>query len=168
MDDYAEVRSVKVLHELGLTEDMVRDHVIRPERVNAAALRIELRDAGDGDDDPSNPPLSGLFYSLNVQKLSRDLHDVLSGCVVGYPYPASVPGWSSGRPFDDERLCWLASFGRRSPHCDGGFSQAWHHRRHDKSTNHARQTVRPRREEGYTTWPYLRQGWLLKQQWTRR
>ena len=69
MDDYAEVRSVKVLHELGLTEDMVRDHVIRPEHVNAATLRIELRDAGDGDDDPSNPPLSGLFYSLNVQKI---------------------------------------------------------------------------------------------------
>src|SRR5271157_3313770 len=95
MDDYAEVRSVKVLHELGLTEDMVRDHVIRPERVNAAALRIELRDAGDGDDDRSNPPPSGLFYNLNVQKLSRDLHDLLSGCVVGYPFPASVPGWSS-------------------------------------------------------------------------
>jgi CubicO group peptidase (beta-lactamase class C family) len=64
---------------------MVRDHVIRPEHVNAAVLRVELHDVGDGDDDPSTPPPpSGLFYRLNVQKLRSDLHNLLSGCVVGY------------------------------------------------------------------------------------
>ena len=85
MEDYTEVRLVEILHKLGLTEEMVRDHVIRPEPVKAAALRLELRDVGDGDDDLSNPPPpSGMFYCLNVQKLSRDLHDLLSGCLVGY------------------------------------------------------------------------------------
>jgi CubicO group peptidase (beta-lactamase class C family) len=85
MDDHADVRSVEILHKLGLTEDMVRNHVNRPHHVADAALRIELRDAGDGDDDPSSPPPpSGVFYRLNTEKLSRDLHDLLSGCVAGY------------------------------------------------------------------------------------
>jgi len=36
-------------------------------------------------DDPTEaPPPSGLFYRLNVQKLSGDLHDLLSGCLAGY------------------------------------------------------------------------------------
>jgi hypothetical protein len=85
MEDYAEVRLVEILHKLGLTEEMVRHHVIRPDHLKAASLRVEVRDVGDGDDDPSNPPPpSGLFYRLNVQRLSRDLHDLLSGCVAGY------------------------------------------------------------------------------------
>ena len=36
-----------------LTEEMVRAHVIRPDHINAAVLRVELHDAGDGGDDPS-------------------------------------------------------------------------------------------------------------------
>jgi hypothetical protein len=90
MEDHVEVRLVEILHQLGLTEEMVRDHVIRRDHVKAAVVRIELRDVelrdvGEGDDDPWNPPpCSGLFYRLNVQKLSRDLHDLLSRCVAGY------------------------------------------------------------------------------------
>ena len=53
MEDHAGVTRVDVLRQLGLTEQMVRDHVIRPDHVKAAALHIELRDAGDGDDDAS-------------------------------------------------------------------------------------------------------------------
>jgi CubicO group peptidase (beta-lactamase class C family) len=85
MQDYAEVRLVEILHKLGLTTEMVRDHVFRPDHVNEAHLHIELHEVGDGDHDPSDPPPpSGRFYRLNVQKLSRDLHDLLSGCVAGY------------------------------------------------------------------------------------
>jgi CubicO group peptidase (beta-lactamase class C family) len=85
MEDCGEVRLDEILHKLGLTEEMVRRHVIRPDHVETATLHIELRDAGDVEDDPSDPPPpSGLFYRLNVQKLNRDLHDLLSRCVVGY------------------------------------------------------------------------------------
>lgn len=85
MEDFAGVRLVDILHRIGLTEEMVRRHVMRPEHVEAAKLRIELRDAGDVDDDAGDlPPPSGLFYRLNVQKLSRDLHALLSVCVAGY------------------------------------------------------------------------------------
>lgn len=85
MEDHAEVRSVEILHKLGLTEEMVRDHVMRPNHIKTAALHIELHEVGDGDDDPRNPPPpSGVFYRLNVEKLRRDLHDLLSGCVAGY------------------------------------------------------------------------------------
>ena len=85
MDDHARVRLVEILHKLGLTEETVRDHVILPDHVRNAVLRIELHNVGDGDNDPTEaPPPSGLFYRLNVQKLSGDLHDLLSGCLAGY------------------------------------------------------------------------------------
>jgi hypothetical protein len=103
MEDYAEVRLVEILHKLGLTEEMVRNHVFRPDHVREAALRIELHDVGDGDDDPTDPPPpSGLFYRLNVQKLSRDLHDLLSGCVAGY----SIQLRRYGQTIFDQQLNW--------------------------------------------------------------
>jgi hypothetical protein len=103
MEDRADLRLVEILHKLGLTEQMVRDHVFRPDHVNAAALRIELHDAGEGDDDPSDPPPpSGLFYRLNVQKLSSDLHDLLSACVVGY----SMQLRRYGRTIFDRQWNW--------------------------------------------------------------
>ena len=103
MADHAEVRLVEILHELGLTEEMVRDHVIRPDHVKAAALGIELHDVGEGDDDPNNPPPpSGLFYRLNVQKLSNDLHDLLSGCLAGY----SMQLRRYGRTIFDQQWNW--------------------------------------------------------------
>jgi CubicO group peptidase (beta-lactamase class C family) len=103
MEGHAEIRSVEILRKLGLTEDMVRDHVIRPDHVKAAALRIELHDVGEGDDDSSDPlPPSGLFYRLNVQKLSRDLHDLLSVCVVGY----SMQLRRYGRTLFDQQWNW--------------------------------------------------------------
>jgi CubicO group peptidase (beta-lactamase class C family) len=115
MEDYAEVRLVEILHKLGLTEEMVQDHVIRPDHVKAAALRIELRDVGDGDDDPSSPPPpSGLFYRLNVQKLSRHLHDLLSNCVVGY----SMQLRRYGRTIFDQQWNWSKTPG------DGGIAWA--------------------------------------------
>jgi CubicO group peptidase (beta-lactamase class C family) len=103
MEDHADIRLVEILNRLGLTEQMVRDHVIRPDHVKVADLRIELRDAGDGDDDPSDPPPpSGLFYRLNVEKLSRDLHDLLSPCVVGY----SMQLRRYGRTIFDRQWLW--------------------------------------------------------------
>jgi Beta-lactamase len=104
MEDYAEVRLVKILHKLGLTEEMAWDHVMLPDHVKAAAaLHIELHDVGDGDDDPSNPPPpSGLFYRLNVQKLSRNLNNLLSGCVAGY----SMHLRRYGQTIFDEQWNW--------------------------------------------------------------
>src|SRR5688572_20987527 len=64
MGDPADARSVEILHKLGLTEGMVRDHVFRPDHVTAAALRVELREPGD--DPADGPPPSGWFYRLNV------------------------------------------------------------------------------------------------------
>lgn len=84
MEDFAGVRSVDILHKLGLTEEMVRAHVMRPEHVEAARLRIEPHDVGAGVAEPDGPPPTGLLYRLNVEKLSRDLHALLSVCVAGY------------------------------------------------------------------------------------
>jgi CubicO group peptidase (beta-lactamase class C family) len=85
VEDHIDARSVEILHKLGLTEDMVRDHVFLPDHVRSAALRIELWQAGDADHDPIDaPPPSGLFYRLNVGRLGRDLHKLLSGCLAGY------------------------------------------------------------------------------------
>jgi hypothetical protein len=82
---------------------MVRNHVIRPDHISAAALRTELHNVGDGDDDSSNPPPpSGRFYRLNVQKLSRDLHDLLRGCVAGY----SMQLRRYGRTIFDQQWNW--------------------------------------------------------------
>lgn len=85
MEDYANVRLVEILHKLGLTEQMVQEHVFRPDYLKDAALIVNLHEAGDGDDESISPtPFSGLFYRLNYEKLSRDLHNLLSGCTIGY------------------------------------------------------------------------------------
>jgi hypothetical protein len=103
MENDTDVKSLEVLRKLGLTEDMVRDHVIQPDHVKAAALRIDLRDVGDGHDDPSSPPPpSGLLYRLNVQKLRRDLHELLSPCVAGY----SMQMRRYGRMVFDQQWNW--------------------------------------------------------------
>jgi CubicO group peptidase (beta-lactamase class C family) len=114
MQDYAGIRSVEILHKLGLTEQLVRDHVIRPEHLNTAVLHVELHDAGDVDDDLGEPPPSGLFYRLNVQKLQSDLHDLLSSCVAGY----SMKLRRKGRTIFDEQWNWAKTPG------DGGIAWA--------------------------------------------
>lgn len=83
--DPADARSVDILHTLGLTEDMVRNHVFRPDHVSTAALGIALREAGNDTNDMAEaPPPSGLFYRLDVDGLARDLRALLSGCLSGY------------------------------------------------------------------------------------
>jgi CubicO group peptidase (beta-lactamase class C family) len=116
MDDHLDTRSVEILHKLGLTEGMVRDHVFRPNNVTAASLHIELRQAGDADDEPADaPPPSGLFYRLNVEKLGRDLHALLSGCLAGYSLqlrrygrPVLEQQWQKARTPVDGGLDWAA------------------------------------------------------------
>jgi CubicO group peptidase (beta-lactamase class C family) len=112
----ADARSVEILHKLGLTENMVRDHVFRPDHVATAGLHVELHEAGDGGDDPASPaPPSGLFYRLNVDGLSRDLHDLLSGCLAGYSLQLRRYGrtiidqqWHSAKTPVDGRLDWAS------------------------------------------------------------
>ena len=101
MNDVA-VNSIDILRTLGISEATVREHVFRPDHVAQAAVRVELRDAVDGDRDPSDPPPSGTFYRLNVEKLGRDLHDLLSGCLVGY----SLQLRRFGRPLLDQQWNW--------------------------------------------------------------
>ena len=83
--DPADARSVDILHTLGLTEDMVRNHVFRPDHVSTATLGIELHEAGDDANEmaEASPP-SGLFYRLDVDGLARDLRALLSECLSGY------------------------------------------------------------------------------------
>src|SRR5688572_27005555 len=84
MEDHLEPRLVEILHKLGLTEQSLREHVIRP-AIERDVVQFELHEAGEGEHEPDlPPPPSGLFYRLNVEKLQRDLHDLLSPCTVGY------------------------------------------------------------------------------------
>ena len=81
MEDY----ELEILRQFGLTEQMVRDHVSRPDYLTDAVLSFDLHQPGDGDDEPGlPPPPRGWFYHLNTKKLERDLHDLLSPCTVGY------------------------------------------------------------------------------------
>lgn len=114
MDDHADARLVEILHRLGLTEAMVRDHVMRPEHVTSAAMRIELRRPGDAEDETGDaPPPSGLFYRLSIEGLGRSLHTLLSGCLSGY----SLQLRRYGRTLLDQQWNWS-----RTP-VDGGV--AW-------------------------------------------
>ena len=61
MPDALDVHSVAILLKLGLTEEMVRDHVLHPHEADAAA-QLELHEAGDVAD-VIEPPPSGLLTS---------------------------------------------------------------------------------------------------------
>ena len=79
----ADACSIGFLHELGLTEEMVRSHVFRPDHITAS-LHVDLHEAGDGLDEPGVPPPSGLLYHLDVEGLGRDLRRLLNPCLTGY------------------------------------------------------------------------------------
>ena len=81
MEDHLEPRLVEILHTLGLNEQMLRDHVIRPD-IFKDTVQFELHEAAD--ELVVTAPSRGLFYHLNVQKLQRDLRNLLSPCTVGY------------------------------------------------------------------------------------
>jgi CubicO group peptidase (beta-lactamase class C family) len=84
MEEYSDVRLVEALHTLGLTEQMLRDHIIRPD-FKDPIVQFELHEPLEGSDEPViPPPPSGWFYHLNVQKLKRDLSSLLNPCTVGY------------------------------------------------------------------------------------
>ncbi len=85
IDDTA-VRSADILRALQISDQALASHVFRPDNVAAAALKVELRSVADGNKDPADPPPSGFFYRLNVEKLGHDLHLLLSNCVDGYSY----------------------------------------------------------------------------------
>ena len=103
MRNHAELDSTEVLHRLGLTEEMVRAHVMRPDHVVNATLGFDLRRPADGTDDPSSPPPpSGLFYRLNTDQLRRDLHGLLSFCLAGY----SMQLRRYGRVVFDDQWNW--------------------------------------------------------------
>ena len=116
MQDSTDVRSIEFLHTLGLNEEMVRTHIFRPDHVRDAALHFDLHEAGDGDGDPDEPPPpSGLLYRLNTQKLSNDLHNLLSGCVSGYSMQLRRYGrvifdrqWKSAKTPVDGNLDWAS------------------------------------------------------------
>jgi CubicO group peptidase (beta-lactamase class C family) len=103
MRDHSELDPAEVLHRLGLTEEMVRAHEMRPDHIVNATLGFDLHRPADGTDDPSNPPPpSGLFYRLNTDQLRRDLHGLLSFCLAGY----SMQLRRNGRVVFDDQWRW--------------------------------------------------------------
>jgi CubicO group peptidase (beta-lactamase class C family) len=113
MAEEFDARSLDFLHALGLTEPMVRDHVLRPEHVATSRLRIELLEPGDGGDVVAPPPLSSLLYRLDAEQLGRDLHSLLSPCVAGYAMQLRQYGrvvfdrrWQWARTPADGALAW--------------------------------------------------------------
>ena len=115
MPDALDVHSVEILHKLGLTEVMVRDHVLRPNYLADAELHIELRQAGDGAD-VVDPPPSGLLYQLDIEGLRRDLRALLSPCLAGYALQLRRYGrvliddrWLLARTAADGKVDWAPS-----------------------------------------------------------
>jgi CubicO group peptidase (beta-lactamase class C family) len=112
MPDEFDARSVEILHTLGLTEAMVRDHVLDPGRLADAAQHIELHDAGDVVD-ADVPPPSGLLYRLDTAQLSIDLFNLLSPCLGGYALQLRRYGrvvfehrWKQARTAPDGGIDW--------------------------------------------------------------
>src|SRR5262245_39735134 len=116
MPEEFDASALQFLHALGLTADMVRDHVIRPDHVTIPRLRIELREPGDGDDLVAYWSPFSAFYRLDVAQLARDLHALLSPCVAGYAMQLR----RYGRVLFDRRWQWA-----RTP-SDGALSWAPH------------------------------------------
>ena len=102
MPDKFDPVALEFLHALGLTEDMVRDHVVRLEHLTVPRLKIELRDVVDGGDVVVPPPASAVFYRLDTDQLGRDLHNLLSPCVAGYAMQLR----QYGRVLFDRRWPW--------------------------------------------------------------
>lgn len=102
MADEFDAVSLKVLDALGLTADMVRDHVIRPDDVTIPRLHVELREPSDGGDVVVPPPPWAVFYRLDTEQLGRDLHALLSPCVSGYAMQLR----QYGRVLFDRRWWW--------------------------------------------------------------
>ena len=115
MSDALDVHSVAILHKLGLTEDTVRDHVLRPDHLGDAEVPFDLHDAGDGADVFAPPP-SGILYELDVDGLRRDLHALLSACLAGYALQLRQRGrvliderWKLARTPPDGVVAWAPS-----------------------------------------------------------
>lgn len=103
MHDHTELNPNEILHRLGVTEETLRTHVMRPDHLENATLGFDLRRPADGTDDPSSPPPpSGLFYRLNTDNLRRDLHAQLSFCLAGY----SMQLRRYGRVVFDDQWNW--------------------------------------------------------------
>jgi CubicO group peptidase (beta-lactamase class C family) len=87
MEDHLEPRLVEILHKLGLSEQSLRDHVLRPENFGDSLVQFDLRIPSDGDPDKEPklpPPSKGWFYHLDVPQLEIDLQTMLRKCLSGY------------------------------------------------------------------------------------
>ena len=87
MEDYLEPKLIEILHKMGLTEQSLRDHVLRPENFGDSLVQFDLRMPSDGDPDKEPnlpPPPAGWFYHLNVPQLQSDLQSQLRKCLSGY------------------------------------------------------------------------------------
>ena len=78
--EHGPVEAAEILHKLGLSEETVRAHVIRAPHVEEAITGPERFAPGRVEEAPP----SGRFYRLDVEGFGRDLHALLSPCVVGY------------------------------------------------------------------------------------
>ena len=80
-----EAYEVNILHQLGLNEQKVREHVFRPEHLTDTVLASDQQKVGYVFDHPDGPLGSAaLFYRLNTQQLKLDLQRLLTPCTAGY------------------------------------------------------------------------------------
>ena len=80
MDEQGESAAYQVLQNLELSEEMVRDHIIRPHHILDAITGIETLET---ERIAPSPP-SGRFYSLDMEGLGRDLQALLSSCLAAF------------------------------------------------------------------------------------
>jgi CubicO group peptidase (beta-lactamase class C family) len=110
-DEFGPVKASQVLRNLGLAEEMVRAHVIRPPHIAEAVTGVERFGPVRHDDAPPR----GTFYRLNVEGFGRDLHALLRDCVVGYSMQLRRNGrillsrqWKWAKTRDDGEASWTA------------------------------------------------------------
>lgn len=112
MNEYTSEDASRILRRLEISEEAVRAHVFKPDSLKEVATGVEGFHPGLVD---YTPP-SGFFYRLNVEKFGRDLHALLSTCVVGYSMKLRRRGrtvltrqWRWSKTPDDGSVAWTAS-----------------------------------------------------------
>ena len=85
MNRSIEAYAMNILHQLGLNEQTVQEHVFRPHHLTDTVLASEQQQAGKVFDQPGGPSASAaIFYRLNTEQLKLDLQRLLTPCTAGY------------------------------------------------------------------------------------
>ena len=101
-----------ILRRLNVSEQLVREHVFRPDNVRDAVTGIDR--FGPEIFRPSPP--SGFLYHLDIEGFASSLHTLLSPCVVGYSMQLRRNGktvlsrqWDWAKTAADGGVSWTAN-----------------------------------------------------------